>query len=356
MAVPNAIPPASQCGTAVRPILISICIPTYNRAQYLGETLESLIPQVGAGVELIVYDTGSTDGTPQMMERYTQRLPSLRFFSWPIKLGFDETALRLVRECRGEYVWLFGSDDLLKPGAVEVVRRAIQESSIKPALIYLNHEVVDHEGRLLIASNIGRANDRRFLNGRSCVAWLGLHLGYISACLFRKPDLAGIKAAREFVGTLWMGLHFNLASVSNAAPALYLGRPFVISRRNPANTYSFAAIFVRNANFVFWAARRRGMPWWTIYRAMHVTVRVLYFRLSLGWRCDHPETFRATFPAMLRTCWMYPWFWALIAPLRVIPTGFTRAVRDRLRDRRGRRNQERTSAGRVAEELPAQLD
>jgi len=356
MAAPTAIAPESKCGAAVRPILISICIPTYNRAQYLGETLESLIPQIGPDIELIVYDTGSTDGTPQLMQRYIERLPSLRFFSWPTKLGFDETALRLVRECRGEYVWLFGSDDLLKRGAVEAVRRALHELSIQPALIYLNHEVVDHEGRLLIASNIGRAGDRRFPDGRACVAWLGLHLGYISACLFRKPDRAGIEAAREFVGTLWMGLYFNLASVANAAPALYIGRPLVTSRRNPANTYDFAAVFVRNADSVFWAARRRHMPWWTIYRAMNATVRALYSRFSLGWRCDHPETFRATFPAMLRTCWMYPWFWALIAPLRVIPAGFTRAVRDRLRSRRARRNQESASAGRVIEELPAQFD
>jgi glycosyltransferase involved in cell wall biosynthesis len=356
MTLRPAVPDVSVPGPGAPSCLISICIPTYNRAHYLAETLESLIPQLAPDVELLVYDTGSTDGSRQVIERFAGQCPALRYFSLPSKRGFDETVLLLLDECRGEYVWLFGSDDILKPGAVSAVRGRIVQSSARPAFIYVNHEVIDNEGELLIASNVGSSRDRQFRRAGACAAWLGLHLGYISSCIFRKPSRAAVEASRDFIGTLWMGLRLNLASLSEAGPALYVGRPLVSARRNPANTYDYAAVFVRNASSVFWAARSQGLGWFTPYRAMNKTVRSFYSRLTFAWRCDDPPEFRRTFRVMLRTCWIYPWFWMLIAPLRFLPPPVARVVRDRLRSRRGHRNRKLVPREFAVRETPARLD
>lgn len=338
MSASNQLLNISDSRTQTAAKLLSICIPTYNRASYLPETLGSLLPQLSFDVELLVYDTGSTDGTQELMERLLNEFPRLRFFSLDARHGVDETMLLLLEQSSGEYVWFFGSDDVMKPGAVEIVRQRILESSERPALVYVNHEIVDDSGKLLVPSHVGRQKDREFRDGRRCAAWLGLHLGYISSCIFRRENARPVNAAREFVGSLWLGLFLNLRSLSRRRRAIYIGQPLVSARRNPANTYDYAEVFFRGASEVFWAARRHGLGWFTIYRAMNKTVRTIYSRFSVAWRCDDPVQLGRTFPVMLRTCWMYPWFWLLIVPVRLAPVRVTRAFRDRLRRWRERRN------------------
>jgi abequosyltransferase len=318
--------------------LISICIPTYNRARCLGAALESLLPQLGPDAELLVYDTGSTDGTDQLMDGFMRRFPEIRYLSLGTKRGFDETALLLLEECRGEYVWFFGSDDVLREGAIDAIRRRIRASQARPSFLYLNHDVVDHAGKLLIPYNVRHGRDREFRDGRRCIAWLGLHLGYISACIFRRDPSFCAPDAREFVGSLWMGAHLNLRSLAKGGPALYLGQPLVRARRNPGNVYDYGEVFCRSASRVFWHARKLGIGWFTIYRGMNRTVRLFYLPFGLSQRCDHPDEFTLAFPSMLRIGWAYPWFWLLIVPVRLVPSRLARAVRDSLRGRRERRN------------------
>jgi abequosyltransferase len=324
---------AQPCGK-----LISICIPTFNRAFYLSETLESLLPQLDGDVELLVYDTGSTDGTPELMREFQRRSSAIRFFHLAEKRGFDETLLLLLEQARGEYVWYFGSDDVLKPGAMAVVRRRILTSTERPALVFLNHEIVDNDGNLLIPFHLGRKKDLDFTDGRSCIPWLNLHLGYISACVFRRDRPSPIADAKQFIGSLWVGIYLNLASLSKDGPALYVGQPMLRARRNPGNVYDYGEIFCRRASQIFWNARHQGIGRLTIYRAMNRIVLDHYLRLTLAWHCSDPVEFRRTFAVMLRVCWIYPWFWLLIVPVRLTPWRLARAFRDRLRQWREGRN------------------
>jgi glycosyltransferase involved in cell wall biosynthesis len=316
--------------------LISICIPVYNRARYLPEAIESLAPQLNKDVELLVYDTGSTDGTRELMEAFERRFSEIRFFSLETKRGFDETALLLLEQCRGEYVWFFGSDDVLREGAIDAVRSRILQ--LQPSFIYLNHEIVDDAGRLLIRSHVGRSKDREFRTGEQCVAWLGLYLGYISACVFRRSPGWSLSEAKEFNGSLWMGLYLNLLSLAQGGPAHYIGQPMLRARRNPGNIYNYGEVFCRRASRVFWNAREHGIGWFTIYRAMNRTVRMFYLRFSVAQRSDDPAELNRAFPTMLRTCWIYPWFWLLVVPVRVAPARLTRTLRDHLRRWRESRN------------------
>ena len=49
---------------------LSVCVATYNRAEYIGETLESIIPQLTDEVEIVVVDGASTDGTSTVVKGY----------------------------------------------------------------------------------------------------------------------------------------------------------------------------------------------------------------------------------------------------------------------------------------------
>ncbi len=107
----------------MKSILLSICIATYNRADYIGQTLDSIIPQLDDDVELLVVDGASTDNTEAIVRKYTD--PRIRYVRLPVKGGVDQDYCKAVELARGEFCWFFTDDDILKPGAISAVKNAI---------------------------------------------------------------------------------------------------------------------------------------------------------------------------------------------------------------------------------------
>jgi glycosyltransferase involved in cell wall biosynthesis len=62
------------------PGIVSVIIPTYNRAKYLVEAMDSVWNQTYRPIELIVVDDGSTDGTKEILEDWKKKLASDRDF------------------------------------------------------------------------------------------------------------------------------------------------------------------------------------------------------------------------------------------------------------------------------------
>lgn len=311
--------------------LISICIPTWNRATYLQNTLTSIAPQLGPDVEVVVSDNASDDGTREVVSRYQQKFSEIRYVSNDANLGFDRNLLNSLEHASGEYVWFFGSDDLLDENGVEIVRRRILQSRRRPALVYVNHQVVDTHGRLLIPDEIGCRRDREFSSAAKCVMWLSAYLGYMSALVLRRDLCLPFARNGEAVGSRWVHLHLVLNSLLVDSSVQYIGSPLVRARRNSSLDYDLTECFVEQADRVFWDAHRHGYPWFAIYRARNRTVREQYLRFVMAWRCDAPDQLVRSFPVLLRTCWMYPWFWLLLVPLRFVPRVLAVWVRGKAR-------------------------
>ena len=104
-------------------MILSICIPTYNRARYLKELLDALIPQLDRcrpdTVELIISDNCSTDGTFNQYRSIAR--PYLRSWRNEMNIGGDRNFLKCIQEAKGEYVWLIGDDDIVEPDGVSRV-------------------------------------------------------------------------------------------------------------------------------------------------------------------------------------------------------------------------------------------
>ena len=99
-------------------IRLSICIPTYNGALHLNETLENVIAQIDEcdvreTVEVVVCDNASQDTTEEIVRTWMRRCPELvRYVRNERNLGFNANVDRALHEGRGEYVHLLGDDDL----------------------------------------------------------------------------------------------------------------------------------------------------------------------------------------------------------------------------------------------------
>ena len=57
---------------------ISVIIPVYNAEKYLGECIESVLNQTKAGIELVIVNDGSTDGTADIIKKYADQHDNIR--------------------------------------------------------------------------------------------------------------------------------------------------------------------------------------------------------------------------------------------------------------------------------------
>lgn len=117
---------------------LSICIATYNRGQFIGETLDAILGQMVAGVELVIVDGASPDNTSEVMAQYLLRYPEIRYFREQVNSGVDGDYDKAVGYAKGEYCWLMTDDDLLCPGAIAHVLESINEEF---DLVVVNSEI-----------------------------------------------------------------------------------------------------------------------------------------------------------------------------------------------------------------------
>lgn len=124
--------------TQQKTLRLTIAITTRNRADFIGQTLDSILPQITEETELLILDGASTDATPEVVAQYQRRLPALRYVRLTSNDGADRDFDRSVLNSRGEYCWLMTDDDLLLEGAVAAVLAAL---AAEPSLLIVNSEV-----------------------------------------------------------------------------------------------------------------------------------------------------------------------------------------------------------------------
>lgn len=100
---------------------LSICIATFKRGEFIGETLDSILSQIEQGVEIVVVDGASPDNTSEVMAKYVAAHPQIRYFRESENSGVDADFDKAVGYAIGEFCWLMTDDDLLCPGAVAKV-------------------------------------------------------------------------------------------------------------------------------------------------------------------------------------------------------------------------------------------
>lgn len=106
---------------------LSLCIPTYNRSEYLTALLDRILAQNEPDIEVVISDNASTDNTAEVVECYRPKFSSLVYVRQPENIGMDRNFLAIVENATGDYAWMIGDDDCLEPGAIARVKRALTE-------------------------------------------------------------------------------------------------------------------------------------------------------------------------------------------------------------------------------------
>ena len=97
-----------------KPPFVSICIPTYNRADMVGDAITSALSQTYPVLEVVVVDNASTDGTAEVVASFSD--PRLRFVRNEKNLGLFGNFNRCIELARGSLIHILHSDDTIPPG------------------------------------------------------------------------------------------------------------------------------------------------------------------------------------------------------------------------------------------------
>jgi glycosyltransferase involved in cell wall biosynthesis len=124
--------------------LVSIVIPTYNRAHCLGRAVDSALQQSHAESEIIVVDDGSTDGTGDFVLDTYRADRRVRYVRQENK-GVAAARNRGLAETRGDFVAFLDSDDLWKPWKLELQLACLRQAP-SVGMVWTDMEAVDADG------------------------------------------------------------------------------------------------------------------------------------------------------------------------------------------------------------------
>ena len=125
--------------------LVSVIIPNYNAEQFIGETLESVLAQTYADLELLVIDDCSTDNSVSVIRSYMQKDSRIRLFQNEENRGAAYTRNVGLFEAKGKWVAFLDSDDLWLPTKLET-QIAFMESN-HYAFSYTKYGRIDEASR-----------------------------------------------------------------------------------------------------------------------------------------------------------------------------------------------------------------
>jgi glycosyltransferase involved in cell wall biosynthesis len=121
---------------------VSIITPSFNQAQFLEQTILSILNQSFADIEYIVIDGGSTDGSVEIIEKYRDRLA---YWHSRKDRGHWDAVRQGFEKATGDILHFLNSDDLLIEGAVERVVQAFQTHP-KAGVVYGKAKFIDADG------------------------------------------------------------------------------------------------------------------------------------------------------------------------------------------------------------------
>lgn len=175
---------------AGRPACITVVMPSFNQAAYLEEAINSVLDQEYPNLEFMILDGGSTDGSREIIERYSDRLA---YWHSRSDKGQTDALIQGFERATGDLLGWVNSDDVLLPGCLQCIAHTYA-SRPESGLFGGHYVLIDPNGRIIRC--------KRHLGNPDWFARYGLFVVNQPGSFFKRQDY-------EAVG----GLHLHLRYV-----------------------------------------------------------------------------------------------------------------------------------------------
>jgi abequosyltransferase len=230
---------------------LSICISTFNRANYIGETLESILSQLSSEVEIVIVDGASNDNTSEIVAKYILQSPQIRYIREETNSGVDADYDKAVGYASGQYCWLMSDDDIFKTGAI---KRILGELDEPRDLVLVNYQFKNADlSKDIVDRNLALLKDKNYTSKDSEIFFIECanFLTYIGSVVVRRKFWME-RDRQSFYGTLFVhvGVIFQQPSIRNI---------FVIS--DPQIILRYGNAMWQPRGFEIWAINWPKLVW-----------------------------------------------------------------------------------------------
>jgi glycosyltransferase involved in cell wall biosynthesis len=309
--------------------LLSITIPTYNRAAYLAMNLQQLGKESQGlmdRVEFIVCDNDSQDGTAEVVRQAIELGLPIHYQRNTHNIGGDANFAQCFNLARGKYVLLLGDDDVLVDGALKSLLETLAHSDAGVVCLrpygYANDFRREYPGS-------SRWQLRSFSDASSFLTAIGPLVTLISACVINKSALPGLDA-NAFCGGNLIHVHLVIRAALARQTNLYVHQYQVACKRNNSGGYDFSDVFVTNLCGILDSYVKLGLLKSAIRAIERRMLLAFYPYYVLRMRVANNVNLlhaRANFEARFGNRWIY-WIWlapgiGLPRPLALVWGGLT---------------------------------
>ncbi|HEV3305049.1 MAG TPA: glycosyltransferase family 2 protein [Candidatus Sulfotelmatobacter sp.] len=223
--------------------LLTIAIPTYNRAWCMRELLPVLADELKdePRVELIISDNASRDETPLVVQDFVARGLTVRYIRNPQNIGADANFLQCFEQARGKYVWIFSDDDLIVPGGL--------------ARILFYCEAAEYDLIWVSSYSFGQVHIPRTAKARrdaveisdpvAYVKRIHVFFSFITGNIVNKDTVLedGPKAFSSLIGTGLAQLGWTYTALNRFSRGLYIREELIAMRVNNTGGYKLFQVF-----------------------------------------------------------------------------------------------------------------
>jgi glycosyltransferase involved in cell wall biosynthesis len=243
--------------------LVTIVTPSYNQARFLEQTMRSVLEQDYPNIEYMVVDGGSTDGSVELIKKYSDRL------TWWVSEkdgGQAEAINKGFARAKGEIIAWVNSDDYYMPGAVSSAVKALMDHP-EAGFVYGNVQVVDKDENILNQLSYGNWGLKDLLSfhiigqpavfiRRSLLEKVG-YLDLTYHCLLDHHLWIRLaeQRAMKYIPSLWASAHYH-EDCKNLAIAAEFGKEAKRMVQWMQVTPQFHDLFEQNRRLILAGAER----------------------------------------------------------------------------------------------------
>lgn len=221
--------------------LLSICIPTYNRAVCLQECLESILLSAKGfedKIEINILDNASRDNTEEVVRKYQTRYKFINYEKRINTASSNENIFKAASLGTGSYIWVFGDDDKVASTAVSKIIKRIEEGY---NFIICNCTLYNRNfSKIILKTGLPFNKDEIINDKNKLLKKVNIKMGFISAVIFRKDFYFRIdkNLNRKYLELGFPFLFSIYNDLGDTSRVFIIGNPVILQRGENANPYT----------------------------------------------------------------------------------------------------------------------
>ena len=298
--------------------LLTIAIPTYNRAAFLDRCLAAIHLQMDdytSMVEILVLDNCSEDNTEEVVGNYIRKGMPLQYVRHATNRGADYNIAQCYLLAQTEYAVAFGDDDIFANGAISAIVKVLQKHS-DIGLVHVN-SLGFHNADLISNERISEIAYDVYEESEDFLRKVNHKVTFISANIVNTSFYKDLDVS-DFIGSNLVQLPFVMRAIIDGKRNIFINSNLIHVQVGNTGGYSITRVFGKNFNGVSSLIINEGydQKYFQIIRNAILTMCMPHWVYLL--KAEEHDFVDSDMKTDLKEVYAYhPFFWIMVYPLIV---------------------------------------